>query len=353
MKAVGIMLMVLAHCSNFSFVSRTIYMFHMPLFFIASGYCFKEKYYSCPHIFVWKRIKGLWWPFAKWSILFLLFHNFFHDIGIYSDNYGYLGNGVHQYSKTEIVEHAKSILFQMEGCDSLVGGFWFLKSLFFGSLFSFFLLLCLNRIAGYFGYNKKAVGVIGGGICLICCLVLNIVHDTLTVLRISPNIFLAATFFCVGHSLATFRVRSFTHSQSFITFSVMLCVAPYIIISINNPFYVTKRIVPYIIMAVAGTWCIFSLPWERMNDKMRRFMRYVGNHTMAILTWHFLSFKIVSLLIIAIYGIDGERLAEFPIIHEYTNRGWFVLYTLIGISLPLAVDSILNRINKMLSKLYA
>ena len=157
------MLMVLAHCSNFSCVYNTVYMFHMPLFFIVSGYCFKEKYYSCPHIFAWKRIKGLWWPFAKWSLLFLFFHNLFHDIGIYSDNYGYLGNGVHRYSKTEIVEHAKSILFQMEGCDSLVGGFWFLKSLFFGSLFSFFLLLCLNRIAGYFGYNKKAVGVIGGG----------------------------------------------------------------------------------------------------------------------------------------------------------------------------------------------
>lgn len=133
----------------------------------------------------------------------------------------------------------------------------------------------------------------------------------------------------------------------------MVCIAPYIIIGIGGPFFMTERIVPYVIMAVAGTWCIFSLPWERMNNKMRRFMKYVGNHTMAILTWHFLSFKIVSLLIIAVYGIDGERLAEFPIIHEYTNRGWFVLYTFIGISLPLAIDYIFFRINKMLSKLYA
>ena len=44
MKAVGIMLMVLAHCSNFWFIYYTVYMFHMPLFFIVSGYCFKEKY---------------------------------------------------------------------------------------------------------------------------------------------------------------------------------------------------------------------------------------------------------------------------------------------------------------------
>lgn len=44
MKAVGIMLMVLAHYSNFLFIYYTVYMFHMPLFFIVSGYCFKEKY---------------------------------------------------------------------------------------------------------------------------------------------------------------------------------------------------------------------------------------------------------------------------------------------------------------------
>ena len=72
---------------------------------------------------------------------------------------------------------------------------------------------------------------------------------------------------------------------------------------------------------------------------------------MAILTWHFLSFKIVSLLVIAVYGIDGERLAEFPVIHEYTNRGWFVLYLIVGISVPLAIDYLLRSIKNVVSKI--
>ena len=268
-KAVGIMLMVLAHCSNFLYVYYTVYMFHMPLFFLVSGYCFKEKYYSCPHTFVWKRIKGLWWPFVKWSLLFLFLHNTLHEINIYSDNYGYLGNGVHKYSQSEIIGHSKSIIFLMEGNDGMVGGFWFLKSLFFGSLFAFFLLLFLNRIAVYFGYGKKSVTAFSGGIFLVCCLVLNIVHDTLTVLHISPNIFLAATFFCIGHFLAICKVKTFNISQSIITFIIMSLVAPYFIIEIGNPFYETERIVPYMIMAVAGTWCVFSLPWGEMNKESR------------------------------------------------------------------------------------
>lgn len=131
----------------------------------------------------------------------------------------------------------------------------------------------------------------------------------------------------------------------------MSLVAPYFIIEIGNPFYETERIVPYMIMAVAGTWCVFSLPWGEMNRTLLSFMRYVGQHTMAILTWHFLSFKIVSLLVIAVYGIDGERLAEFPVIHEYTNRGWFVLYLIVGISVPLAIDYLLRSIKNVVSKI--
>ena len=46
LKALGILLMVLGHSGNTLHVNHFIYMFHMPLFFIASGYCFKEKYLS-------------------------------------------------------------------------------------------------------------------------------------------------------------------------------------------------------------------------------------------------------------------------------------------------------------------
>lgn len=51
-KATGIILMVLAHCSHFSLLYQIVYSFHMPLFFIMSGYCFKTKYFHEPVSFV-------------------------------------------------------------------------------------------------------------------------------------------------------------------------------------------------------------------------------------------------------------------------------------------------------------
>lgn len=43
-KAIGIILMVVGHSGLGGYPIRFIYLFHMPLFFFLSGYCFKESY---------------------------------------------------------------------------------------------------------------------------------------------------------------------------------------------------------------------------------------------------------------------------------------------------------------------
>ena len=101
MKATGIILMVLAHCSNFELLYRIVYSFHMPLFFIVSGYCFKEKYLGEKKTFLCKRIKGLYWPYAKWGIVFVLLHNFFYSVGIYNDTSEFNGHVILPYTTIE------------------------------------------------------------------------------------------------------------------------------------------------------------------------------------------------------------------------------------------------------------
>jgi hypothetical protein len=44
-----------------------------------------------------------------------------------------------------------------------------------------------------------------------------------------------------------------------------------------------------------------------------RFLVFTGDHTMEVLIWHFLSLKIVSLLLIAIYRLPIKQLSEFPL----------------------------------------
>ena len=76
-KAVGIILMVIGHSNCPQMLWDFIYMFHMPLFFIMAGYCFKDKYLQTPVDYVKKKLKGIYLPFIKWSLLMLVLHNIF------------------------------------------------------------------------------------------------------------------------------------------------------------------------------------------------------------------------------------------------------------------------------------
>lgn len=70
-KGLGIFLMVLAHAGG-PFI-KFIYLFHMPLFFIISGYFFKESCYSNfqeVKTFIKKRLKSLYIPFIACNLVF-------------------------------------------------------------------------------------------------------------------------------------------------------------------------------------------------------------------------------------------------------------------------------------------
>lgn len=78
LKGLGILLMVIGH-TGFQHKSF-IYMFHMALFFIASGYLYKEKNsesFSQVVSFVLRKIKGVWIPYFIWNVVFTLLNNVF------------------------------------------------------------------------------------------------------------------------------------------------------------------------------------------------------------------------------------------------------------------------------------
>ena len=131
-KGIAIILMVLAHTRFSEYGNYWINMFHMPLFFFFAGYCFKDKYLEIPSDFVIKRFKGLYKPFVKWGLIFLVLHNLFFYLNIYNDEFGFRGIVQHLYTWQEMLKKAVSIVTRMSDTEQLLGGYWFLKSLFWG-----------------------------------------------------------------------------------------------------------------------------------------------------------------------------------------------------------------------------
>lgn len=159
-KGMAIILMVLVHARFSSlYLDSFISLFHMPLFFFMSGYCFKASYLNDFPLFFKKRVNGAYWPYVKWGMVFLLLHNVFYSLNLYNDSYGYHGTVSGFYQINEFVKRSILIICTMNGVEQLLGGFWFLHSYFFAAIISFLAI-------GLFRSNLKIVSV-GGGIISI------------------------------------------------------------------------------------------------------------------------------------------------------------------------------------------
>ena len=98
-KGLAIILMVIGHAEAPDMLTRIIYTFHMPLFFITAGYFFSASSAEEPWRFCARRFKGLYIPFLKWSVFFLLLHNVLFYFGILNETYGNWTGGVtHPYT---------------------------------------------------------------------------------------------------------------------------------------------------------------------------------------------------------------------------------------------------------------
>lgn len=64
-KGIGIILMVVGHSGSPDYVHDIIYTFHMPLFFIASGWFFSERNLEDSKGFVMRKLKNIYLPYIK------------------------------------------------------------------------------------------------------------------------------------------------------------------------------------------------------------------------------------------------------------------------------------------------
>lgn len=142
--------------------------------------------------------------------------------------------------------------------------------------------------------------------------------------------FLAALFFLLGHAFRHYSLRKFRWWEGLL--ATMLVVAGSFLwdMGMHVSVYENGRMLPYILTAVLGTWTIYSLPWHRLNGRLSGALQFVGNNTLTILTWHLLTFKLVSLIIIGKYDLPIMRLGDshYHTIVEYAQQGWWVAYFL-------------------------
>lgn len=161
------------------------------------------------------------------------------------------------------------------------------------------------------------------------------------------KLFLGSFFFFMGYTLRnnkkTWRVSS---NKYFYLLTVLFVSLVAWLSPSSMPTMSFEKIIPYTISALLASASLLTLV-SRINmnsSKIHHFINYVGSHTLSILTWHFLSFKSVSLIIIMIYDLPLEQLAYYHSILEFSTRGWWIIYTIVGVIMPLCLYNIYSKL---------
>ena len=262
-------------------------------------------------------------PFVKWSLLFLLLHNVFYYLNIYNGEYGFRGEVSYLYTWKEYAIRCIRIVLGLHGQEQLLGGYWFLPQLLYASIIGFFTIKYVRNL-----YT-------GTAIMLGLAIVTSFFNLRIPFWSIRSLTFFSTVFFLTGY---VYKKKYNNWNKGYLSVLFALIVAAGSVLCYTSMLsFTTDKILPYAVCAVCGTVMTLNISQYITSKEgwIKNLLVYVGNNTLTVLTWHFLCFKIVSLIIIQYYDLPIEQLACFPIIPEYVS--WWIAYFVVGAGVPLAV----------------
>lgn len=337
-KGIAILAMVIGHAEAPELITNFIYTWHMPLFFMAAGYFFDRKYLADPAPFVGKRLKGLYLPFLKWSLVFLLLHNVWFHLGILNEQYGNWTGGVtHPYTLHSALQRLTMIVTSMSGYDEfMAGAFWFFRGLLVASV----VFLLIYKLLDGTGRLSPAASV-----SAVCLLAIGFTaFHILSQVKIStiPNGGWRETwgvfFFGVGVLFRQFEPKIKQHWALAAGYLIFLCVAAKMHWSGMNNGGKLQDLITLPLTGTAGFLLVYYISGliDRRDSRLRSLLVFIGDNTLYIFIFHIISFKAVSLLKIWWYDLDPAQIGCHMVIHYNHTDIFWVLYSIAGVAFPLA-----------------
>ena len=346
LKALAILLVVTAHAAAPTYVSRFAYMVAVPAFFVCAGYFFNSDYLERKTTFVVRRARRLYFPFVKWSLLFLLLHNLLFPLGLLSETYGNAAGGVtHPYDWHTAVQNLWSIVFNMSGYDVfLAGAFWFFRALLLSSI-AFLLLFKGATLIKWLKNPTLQVAAVG---TLTFLLALWQSVEGLRITGVAQGGYrelMGITFMSIG-----FLFRHNNHrpiaaawnnpivglTWSSVVLGLLVAFFPVSMTpSTHNPLAVA-------VLALAGSaafvWLYGLSHYLSLIPRgVPRVIAYIGDNSIYIFGFHLLAFKLVSIIKVLAYGMPWEMVGGHPVVTEQRDDAFWIAYLFVGAGLPLLI----------------
>lgn len=339
LKGIAIILVVYGH--TWPFCRNFIYLFHISVFLMASGYCYRARIrsFSSWEKYMIRKAKGLYIPFIICNGIFVLLSNVFLRVGIYSSSPELLAISRSWPVKQTLVQPLELILlakkltavFLFYGATQLGTATWFLTSLF--EVLSFNSLVELVTSRNRCKFRRIVLLAVSGCMLVLCQYISD--NDMISVkyaIKCFPVCYIS---FMLGRLVKNIRWKYFYSWQSgFLAFITLCIFSLYFHIEVSAGK--VENVLIFFITSLCGWICLrtfssFILKARLVTSKI---FQYIGRHTMSILCLHVLSFETISLLYIFCMKKTIVYLAAWHIIFDI-NEVWKLLYMMAGVVIPI------------------
>lgn len=331
-KAIGIISIMLGHSVytlplTHLLVGPVVYLYHLMVFFFTAGFCFKERYIPDPALYIGKRVAAIVPPFVKYNCCFVLLHNFLSRLSLIA---------APPYSRSEMLQWIFSG-FVCSSAENMLGAFWFLPVLLVAcGIFAFCYAAAARCTARFSG---RARDTVMGGVMVLCA---------------AAGIFITLRGLSLAYHIQTsllavpFLFLGFLFSRSYEKLSRFLCRAGYLaagavlylyVVRFSGQIELSANIIgsawSFYPISLLGIFFCFSLARciERRDGLLRRMLVYIGKNSFSYMALHFISFKLLDLILVTIRQDGAEVLSRFP--HSYDTGLGYTVFSLVFISILL------------------
>lgn len=366
-KGIGIILVCMGHaCTNQSSAAecqmadliRFVTLFHMALFFFINGMLYQTKYSEKPVLGSIKKLRSYYIPFVKYNLLFWFLHNFFAKLHLISgklDAKDYAYEGLRAY----IVSFLKTIAgFRQR----FAGAMWFLEALIIISIVFIFVDYAVTKL-----FPKKrsmALTVTVLGIVLMNRL-LNLSEVPHVPGSLTQMVYWGLNgllFFYLGYlyKLYSWNEKLLKHKVWLVPVLFLIVILAVVVMKPRIVSVITNVSIP-VYQSVSGAFvgvegitglpllqyfvyaavCLCGIVMMILLSQFRKIerlqtLKMLGRYSLHIMCLHLLAFKCVSLVIVLMYHMPVERLAEYPVVNG-VDGFWWLAYTICGCVLPVLV----------------
>ncbi len=344
LKAIAIILVVIAHSAAPAYLSNFAYMVGVPAFFVLSGYFFKLDNLDNTSDFVIRRTKTLYLPFIKWGVFFLILHNLFFEVGFLSESYGNAQGGVtHPYNWTQAAQHLWSMVFNMSGyAPFMAGAFWFFRALFLANIAFIFLFKATRRLGKLKTSTLQVVSVIALAFLLALWQAAMGLHIT-GLAQGGYRELMGIVLLGIGFLLR--RADETPDSSIWHNPIIMLAASSVVLMILTFAYPISMAAKPgsvlsVPILTVAGTAAFI---WLRglsefilqLPEKYTQWLQFTGENSLYIFVFHLLAFKVASMIKVGVYQLDWAMVGGHPVVQHELGDGFWLLYIFVGVVLPI------------------